>query len=243
MGFAFHGNVVCCKTWYCCVFCFKDVVYFQRGFTFLGKFNQIFFCFLMETFNLSQFPTVKLSWILDINIKIQLKSRICLDNFLVMRNLAFPFPVDRMRLVSLETWMVRRMRLHPSIQATSSLRSMYSGTVLHQIQHTWQLQTVLTSGDNLFLKSFRASTSSCRVFADYFKAPHTDKFVFSQESRNQKLIKNISNFITLKIVLFWIQSWKEHILLSDLNKHSTATGISFIWVAIEQELSLPSRSN
>ena len=61
MGFASHGNVVCCKTWYCCVFCFKDVVYFQRGFTFLGKFNQIFFCFLMETFNLSQFP--QSSWV------------------------------------------------------------------------------------------------------------------------------------------------------------------------------------
>ena len=34
-----------------------------------------------------------------------------------------------------------------------------------------------------------ASTSSCRVFADHFKTPHTDKFVFSQESRNQKWIK------------------------------------------------------
>ena len=31
------------------------------------------------------------------------------------------------------TWMVRRMRLQPSIQATSSLRSMYSGTVLDQL--------------------------------------------------------------------------------------------------------------
>ena len=30
------------------------------------------------------------------------------------------------------TWIVRRMRLQPSIQATSSLRSMYSGTVLDQ---------------------------------------------------------------------------------------------------------------
>ena len=35
----------------------------------------------------------------------------------------------------------------------------------------------------------RASTSSCRVFANYFKTPHTDQFVFSQESRNQKWIK------------------------------------------------------
>ena len=32
----------------------------------------------------------------------------------------------------MKTWMVRRMRLQPSIQATSSLRSMYSGTVLDQ---------------------------------------------------------------------------------------------------------------
>ena len=31
-----------------------------------------------------------------------------------------------------ETWMVRRIRLQPSIQATSSLRSMYSGTVLER---------------------------------------------------------------------------------------------------------------
>ena len=31
--------------------------------------------------------------------------------------------------------MVRRMRLQPSIQATSSLRSMYSGTVLDQLTH------------------------------------------------------------------------------------------------------------
>ena len=31
----------------------------------------------------------------------------------------------------------------------------------------------------------------------------------------------MSNFITLKIVLFWIQPWKEHILLFDLNKHSS----------------------
>ena len=34
-----------------------------------------------------------------------------------------------------------------------------------------------------------ASTSSCRVFADNFKTPHTDKFVLSQEIRNQKWIK------------------------------------------------------
>ena len=32
------------------------------------------------------------------------------------------------------TWIVRRIRLQPSIQATSSLRSMYSGTVLNQIK-------------------------------------------------------------------------------------------------------------
>ena len=40
----------------------------------------------------------------------------------------------------------------------------------------------------------RASTSSCRVFADYFKTPHTNKFVFSQESRNQKRIKRYPIF-------------------------------------------------
>ena len=33
----------------------------------------------------------------------------------------------------------------------------------------------------------RASTSSRRVFADYFKPMHTDKFAFSQESRNRKI--------------------------------------------------------
>ena len=38
-------------------------------------------------------------------------------------------------------------------------------------------------------KRVRVSTSSCRVFADYFKTSHTDKFVFSQESRNQKWMK------------------------------------------------------
>ena len=40
----------------------------------------------------------------------------------------------------------------------------------------------------------QASTSSCRVFADYFKTPHTNKFVFSQESRNQKRIKRYPIF-------------------------------------------------
>ena len=30
----------------------------------------------------------------------------------------------------------------------------------------------------------QASTSSCRLFVDYFKTSHTDTFVFSQESRN-----------------------------------------------------------
>ena len=33
----------------------------------------------------------------------------------------------------------------------------------------------------------RASTSSRRVFAEYFKPMHTDKFASSQESRNQKI--------------------------------------------------------
>ena len=37
------------------------------------------------------------------------------------------------------TWIVRRIRLQPSIQATSSLRSMYSGTVLNQIKYKGHL--------------------------------------------------------------------------------------------------------
>ena len=49
----------------------------------------------------------------------------------------------------------------------------------------------------------QASTSSCQVFADYFKTPHRDKFVFSQESRKQKWTKKDIHFH--HPVLFWIQ--------------------------------------
>ena len=86
--------------------------------------------------------------------------------------------------------------------------------------------------------------------------------------RKQKseMYKKMSNFITLKIVLFWIQSRKEHILLSNLNKHPLQLQVvlqeqlheiiqdlgtlgkrrqsfcPFIWVALEQcLLCLPSR--
>ena len=46
---------------------------------------------------------------------------------------------------------------------------------------------VVTLGRFFWAEWVRASTGSRRVFAEYFKPMHTDKFASSQESRNQKI--------------------------------------------------------
>ena len=58
-------------------------------------------------------------------------------------------------------------------------------------------------------KNSRTSTSICWVFVNYFKTPHTDKFVFSQKSRNQKWYSPIipQKCITTSWEEYWVPSW------------------------------------
>ena len=69
-------------------------------------------------------------------------------------------------------------------------RTMFITKTLHPFFSDMSTLVVIT-----YSKSSRTSTSSCRVFSEM-----------------DKKISNLSS--KMKIVLFWIQSWKEHISLS-----------------------------
>ena len=59
--------------------------------------------------------------------------------------------------------------------------------ILWYVQYTIVYILVVILGRFFRAEWVRVSTSSRRVFADYFKPMHTDKFAFSQESRHQKI--------------------------------------------------------